>query len=242
VLFDLLFDFIIQLLIFEGIPFFLGEDVLYVSFSALLLILFSFFVGLGHCLFLFESVDAATLSEVFILPVTHLEFSRIRLLWLASLVLFMFEPTHSFGNHLLVPDFNSGIRSEGVVHLHDDDISHLEKNDLEEHFLADVVNVQLLKLNYFVGLVQVLDFHGPLASSLANFFDLVLRLVGVNAIGEDLLLGVFGINMRARYDLVMAKVLVDVIQLHDDHFPLLLVNGAAQNVLAGGELAQRVFF
>jgi hypothetical protein len=88
---------------------------------------------------------------------------------------------------------------------------HLVQHNLEEHLLADIVDVELFELNNFVSLIHVLDLNGLFLGFFTNRFDLSLRFGRINVVGVEFLFGVFWVNMCARLYLIVAEIFVNVV-------------------------------
>lgn len=88
---------------------------------------------------------------------------------------------------------------------------HLVQHNLEEHLLADIVDIELFELNDFVSLVHLLDLNSLALCFGTNRFYLGLRFGGVDAVGVELFFGVLWVNMCARLYLIVAEIFVDVV-------------------------------
>lgn len=103
---------------------------------------------------LFDAIDGFPALKVKLVVKLVLQLSGIRLLRLAALVLGI-ASVDCFSNDLLLSDEDLRFAEECEVNFHDCDAMLLVEHDLEEHFLAYQVNIQLLETNYLVFFVHV---------------------------------------------------------------------------------------
>lgn len=155
---------------------------------------------------------------------------------------------------LLLGNQYLGLENVREVDFADRNAMLLSQHDLEEHFLADRVDLQFLETNNFIVFVHVFDDDCTLLGIIALDLDRVFLLSRVNDISEEFLL--FELidfdkrtvlvslapQVRAGYDLVVAELVVDVFQLENQNLLLLLVDWTTKTHFLRLELSKRQFF